>query len=629
VAVFDLGVFDPGVFDAPTGSPSNLTTTGYTAGDEVFFLGLEVKAQSSAVSIQSGPFTDYWNGSTQMDWAVSCSGAAFFLVGVLGYDPNTGEPAQRVTAVSGGGLTWFKLAGGPVNNGQMALEYWGAYSSGAASFTLSVTWNNSCYNVGSVYALAGVKSSSPAGDIAGPSVCGDNLTVSFYSYEAGSYLFAMGYRWPINTSENVSGGPGTTVYANVYGVTQHVRSTSTTTRGTLYTVDLSESTSLVESVGGLAGFAVAPATETISLSENRTTIALFSVPLSDSESSVEGTTVVMTMKPSVSEATGVNESLGIVAALKPAVTESVSVADSLIAQLLAVGNLTDAVGLAEQISPLYKAVESLNEVIGESEAINSTDGVDLSESLGLSESISVVLSALATASEAIAQAEQIAGLTIFKATASESESSGESVEVARSTAVFLSEGQEIGEEVDPTVMAVAGVQETLDLAEELGATWAAIVEVGETDTIIEAVNIQGGLDGQGLMYVRMALMRAVLDLLGSTFPVEVENIPLPTKPANATWAQVYFVPTSRKVANVTEDHIAGQLVVRMNYPRKTGNEQYRIDGDRFRQNFTAGRPFTQGLQSVRILSCGRSPGKPAANWYQGAITISWFALVPR
>lgn len=130
--------------------------------------------------------------------------------------------------------------------------------------------------------------------------------------------------------------------------------------------------------------------------------------------------------------------------------------------------------------------------------------------------------------------------------------------------------------------------------------------------------------------VQRALIGAVATQLAS-IPTAYENEKF-TKPSDAKWAEVFFLPNDPSVETLGadgEDRTDGLVQINMNYPVGTGGAAARNDFESIRAAFPAGaRPAYNGQEAV-ILSCGRSSGRVVDGWYRVSITISWYALIPR
>ena len=127
-----------------------------------------------------------------------------------------------------------------------------------------------------------------------------------------------------------------------------------------------------------------------------------------------------------------------------------------------------------------------------------------------------------------------------------------------------------------------------------------------------------------------ALVTAVLSALGST-PVARENADF-TKPTNAKWAALYFMPNRPSVetlSDIGEDMADGIMQVDFHYPQGTGDVAADTDAETFRAAFKAGHKFTKSGQGVVIQSCGRSQARLEDNWFIVSVTIGWYALIPR
>lgn len=133
-----------------------------------------------------------------------------------------------------------------------------------------------------------------------------------------------------------------------------------------------------------------------------------------------------------------------------------------------------------------------------------------------------------------------------------------------------------------------------------------------------------------LSTVQAALSAAAAAGLGA-IPTEWPNAPF-EKPANAKWAQVFFLPNQPSVETLGaagEDLIDGIVQVNLNYPRDTGDADARSDFEAFRAQFPAGARKTNTGQTVTITNCGRSQGRLVDQWYRVSYTLAWYALIPR
>ena len=128
-----------------------------------------------------------------------------------------------------------------------------------------------------------------------------------------------------------------------------------------------------------------------------------------------------------------------------------------------------------------------------------------------------------------------------------------------------------------------------------------------------------------------ALTTAVTTALGTT-PVQRENAGPFTKPVNAKWAALYYlpnVPTVSTLSDAGQDMADGIIQIDFHYPDGDGDDAADSDVETFRAAFKAGQKFTHSGQSAVIQSCGRSPGRLEDNWFIVSVTISWYALISR
>lgn len=130
--------------------------------------------------------------------------------------------------------------------------------------------------------------------------------------------------------------------------------------------------------------------------------------------------------------------------------------------------------------------------------------------------------------------------------------------------------------------------------------------------------------------VQRAIIGAVSTSLGA-IPAAYENEKF-TKPSDAKWAEVFFLPNSPSVETLGangQDRADGIVQINLNYPVGTGGSAARIDFESIRAAFPAGaRPAYNGQEAV-VLSCGRSSGRVVDGWYRVSVTIVWYALIPR
>lgn len=150
-----------------------------------------------------------------------------------------------------------------------------------------------------------------------------------------------------------------------------------------------------------------------------------------------------------------------------------------------------------------------------------------------------------------------------------------------------------------------------------------------------------------LATAQAALITAAIDNLGG-IPTEYENIEF-TKPTNAKWAQMFFIPNQPEVETLGpngEDLVTGILQVNVNYPVGTGTLASAADFEAFRAGLPAGKHITLTVETLRlgllagaelddddqivtILNCGRSSGRLVDNWYRVSFTVGWQALIAR
>ncbi len=160
--------------------------------------------------------------------AFSTAGPSYLLLGVTA---DAGASHEHVLSVSGGGLSWTKLAGGTTGDGAVASEYWGANSSGALNnVTITVTLENIANFAINVLSLANVNVSSPVGAKVDLAVATGNLSVTLNGTVAGSMLFAISSSRP-SDGEALAAGSGSAVY-NQQNSTQSIRSLNAVAGGT-------------------------------------------------------------------------------------------------------------------------------------------------------------------------------------------------------------------------------------------------------------------------------------------------------------------------------------------------------------------------------------------------------------
>jgi hypothetical protein len=125
------------------------------------------------------------------------------------------------------------------------------------------------------------------------------------------------------------------------------------------------------------------------------------------------------------------------------------------------------------------------------------------------------------------------------------------------------------------------------------------------------------------------LAQAATALSGITYGHE--NAPL-TKPTNAKWGQVFFLPNQPSVETlglIGQDGVDGIMQIDMNYPQNSGAAAADSDFETVRGSFKAGTSLTASGQVVTIISCGRSSGRLVDQWYRVSFTVGWRALIPR
>ena len=129
---------------------------------------------------------------------------------------------------------------------------------------------------------------------------------------------------------------------------------------------------------------------------------------------------------------------------------------------------------------------------------------------------------------------------------------------------------------------------------------------------------------------KLALTTAVLSALGTT-PVARENAPF-TKPPNAKWARLSFIPNIPSVetlGDTGEDMNDGIIQVDFYYPAGSGDVAADTDAETFRSTFKAGHKVVASGQSAVIRKCGRHPGRLEDNWFIVSVDLEWYALIPR
>ncbi|MCW1892237.1 MAG: hypothetical protein KIH65_003265 [Candidatus Uhrbacteria bacterium] len=184
---------------------------------------------SGAVTIVGGPWESSGTNETVNEVVITTTGPSYLLLGVTAH--SSGATDEAVTSVTGGGLTWTRLAGGTVAaDPAYTSEFWGAYAPTAlSSVTVTTTFNHSS-NIGlSVLGLSGVNLVDPVGLTVGQAETGQDLSVTFTGATSGSRLFAVSFTKPYEFG-SLTAGAGTTVYSHILA-SQHIRSTNAVAAG--------------------------------------------------------------------------------------------------------------------------------------------------------------------------------------------------------------------------------------------------------------------------------------------------------------------------------------------------------------------------------------------------------------
>ncbi|MFA5130078.1 MAG: hypothetical protein WC477_04135 [Patescibacteria group bacterium] len=221
-------------FNGATGS--TLYLSGYVSSSAIYANSATIQrlsvAAGGAVAVSEGPWGDPVNASLTNTVNITTTKASFLLAGIAA-DRTSGATDEQVVSVAGGGLTWSKIGGGTAPDTAVAVEYWGATSTGPLTAQdITVTMNNPANIALKIISLANVKTNSPVGVSVAPAQIADNLSVTFSGTTVGSMLFAESFAKPYDITGTVVADAGTTVYANQNNTTEHIRSTTAVSGGT-------------------------------------------------------------------------------------------------------------------------------------------------------------------------------------------------------------------------------------------------------------------------------------------------------------------------------------------------------------------------------------------------------------
>lgn len=128
--------------------------------------------------------------------------------------------------------------------------------------------------------------------------------------------------------------------------------------------------------------------------------------------------------------------------------------------------------------------------------------------------------------------------------------------------------------------------------------------------------------------IRGALQNAAIAVPG--FPPSAQRAydgltftPTPKTP----WARLAFMPQpSRPFAIKGTDQLIGLFQVSLFYPPNLGTATVEAMADAVVAAFPTETPLLFGTARVQILSSGRGPGLPEADWYQVPVTVRWQCL---
>jgi hypothetical protein len=184
-----------------------------------------------SVEVESGPWSSAFSGVSSSALSISTSAASYILVGVSA----NGGGNEHVTAVTGPGLTFTKLAGGAIpDHTADNAEYWGAFSSSSLSNAAITAELSNPSNIGmSVISLANVSASDPIGTVIGPTSQTGDLSASFGATTDGSMLFAAAFSREYDWN-SLTASSNTTLYAHT-NVAQFIRSSAAVPGGS-YTI---------------------------------------------------------------------------------------------------------------------------------------------------------------------------------------------------------------------------------------------------------------------------------------------------------------------------------------------------------------------------------------------------------
>tara|TARA_R110002020_G_scaffold472424_2_gene700439 strand:- start:969 stop:1397 length:429 start_codon:yes stop_codon:yes gene_type:complete len=90
------------------------------------------------------------------------------------------------------------------------------------------------------------------------------------------------------------------------------------------------------------------------------------------------------------------------------------------------------------------------------------------------------------------------------------------------------------------------------------------------------------------------------------------------------WASVFFVPNQPEPVTLGvqgSDRQTGFLQIDLNVPQDTGSGAMRAWQDAARQDFVAGKTFTEAGQAVVIVSTGWTQGRNVDNWFRKSLTV--------
>lgn len=118
---------------------------------------------------------------------------------------------------------------------------------------------------------------------------------------------------------------------------------------------------------------------------------------------------------------------------------------------------------------------------------------------------------------------------------------------------------------------------------------------------------------------------------GTSLPVATENEPFDPPVANP-WLSAWFMPNLPSAFSLGahgEDEIDGVFQIDVNTEIGIGRGDAGTIAQQLIALYPPGMGFVHNGQAVRVVSCGRSSGRRADNWWRVSVTVTWQAHLQR